>query len=51
MEAHKIQIRLDWSRLLGFDQVVRGAAAGETRAALLAKVGTKVGTKAGTKQS
>jgi hypothetical protein len=50
METGKPAVKLDWSRLLGFDQATvqeegRGTTA-ETRR--LAKLGAKVGTKGAT---
>ena len=52
MTEVKPRIRLDWSRLLGFDQAdasEREINTGKLRAQRLAKLGTKLGTKPGVK--
>jgi hypothetical protein len=44
-------VRLDWSRLLGFDQVSRPASGDASRLTdpRLARLGSKIGVKAGVK--
>jgi hypothetical protein len=48
-------VKLDWSRLLGFDQVAAPATATETPRRLsdprLAKIGSKIGVKTGLRAS
>jgi len=43
------KVKLDWSRLLGFDQANASDQPAEARDLRLAKIGTKLGTKFGTK--
>lgn len=45
----KISAALDWSRMLGFEQVVSDRAALRRSSKLDAKVGGKVGVKIGSK--
>lgn len=45
-----LRVKLDWSRLLGFDQVKAAQATAnsrQSRTLIGAKIGTKVGTKSG----
>lgn len=50
MDTTKPVIKLDWSRLLGFDQATpqADAHAGRKNARSLARLGAKVGTKGAT---
>ena len=46
----KVSSKLDWNRMLGFEQIVDGRVAMQDRNAKLdAKVGVKLGAKAGVK--
>lgn len=51
MNRDAASAKLDWNRLLGFDQIAehRGAIRDEAVGKLGSKVGNKVGTKIGTK--
>ncbi|HVF83822.1 MAG TPA: hypothetical protein VM913_06600 [Sphingomicrobium sp.] len=51
MNRENVSAKLDWNRLLGFDQIVehRPSIRNETTGKLEAKVGAKVGNKLGVK--
>jgi hypothetical protein len=48
-EVKSPKVKLDWSRLLGFDQADSSVRSAEARDLRLAKIGSKLGTKSGVK--
>ena len=51
METHTPAVKLDWSRLLGFDQVPQGGDRQNTRDGRMVKLGAKIGVKKGIRRA